>query len=190
MARFADKRDGFYVDVGAFHPFRWSNTCLLYQRGWRGLNIEPDPEALATFELHRTRDLNLQIAIANKSGEASFARSGEYAGIDGEGYLWSDREAERIKVTMRPLASVLEEHLPAGQGIDLLDVDCEGLDLEVLQSNDWQRFRPTIVLAEAHGTEGTALLTSFMESVGYQQLTRFHLTLVFEALPSGLPPHG
>jgi FkbM family methyltransferase len=184
VAHFAAKSQGFYVDVGAFDPFRWSNTCLLYQRGWRGLNIEPDPDAIGRFERYRTRDVNLQIAVSSTSGEASFARSGEYAGLDGEGYLWSERDAERITVPTQPLAQVLEARLPPGQQIDLLDVDCEGLDLVVLQSNDWRRFRPTLVLAEAHGPEETALLTGFMESVGYQQLTRFHLTFVFEAAAS------
>jgi hypothetical protein len=67
-SRFAGKRDGFYVDVGAFHPFNWSNTCLLYQRGWRGLNIEPDPEAIRLFERHRRRDLNVRTAVAGTPG--------------------------------------------------------------------------------------------------------------------------
>jgi FkbM family methyltransferase len=179
--RFAAQPEGFYVDVGAFHPFSWSNTCLLYRRGWRGLNIEPDPEAISLFERHRPRDLNVQLAVSSTPGEARFARSGEYAGIENEHYLWPDRDAPRIVVATQPLAAILEERLPPGQQIDLLDVDCEGLDLDVLQSNDWQRFRPTVVFAEAHDHDSAARITSLMLSVGYRHVTQFHLTLVFEA---------
>lgn len=179
--RFPGKRDGFYVDVGAFHPFRWSNTCLLYQRGWRGLNIEPDPDAVSLFNRYRTRDTNLQMAVARNLGSARFARSAEYAGLETERYLWADHDAERITVSTQPLAAILDQQLPPGQQIDLLDVDCEGLDLEVLQSNDWERFRPTVVLAEAHGVEEAAELAAFMDSVGYDHAAQFHVTWVFEA---------
>ena len=176
---FADKPSGFYVDVGAFHPFRWSNTCLLYQRGWTGLNIEPDPHALTLFNRYRRRDLNIQVAISSTPGEVNFACLGEYGGIEDDGYIWADREGERITVIAQRLATVLEERLPRGQTVDLLDVDCEGRDLDVLQSNDWTRFRPTVVLAEAHGEDEDARLTAFMDSVGYEDAGLFLFTHAF-----------
>jgi FkbM family methyltransferase len=177
--RFAEQHDGFYVDVGAFHPFAWSNTCLLYHRGWRGVNIEPDPEALELFNRYRPRDLNLQLAVASNPGEVSFARLAEYSHIEDQGSGRSD-DGERIVVMAQPLATVLAERLPPGQQIDLLDVDCEGRDLDVLRSNDWQRFRPAVVLAEAHSPELDAELTAFMDSVGYRRVGLFLLTVVFE----------
>lgn len=184
-ARFSGQPLGFYVDVGAFHPFRFSNTCLLYPRGWRGINIEPDPDALSLFERYRPRDLNVQMAVASVSGEATFKRAGAFAGIDDGSYLWHEHEGERITVTTQPLASILDERLPPDQHIDVLDVDCEGLDLDVLKSNDWRRFRPTIVLAEAHDLERSNLTTSFMQSVGYRPVTQIDLTLVFELVSTG-----
>jgi hypothetical protein len=47
-----------------------------------------------------------------------------------------------------PLAEILNAHLPDGRSIDFLTVDAEGLDLEVLCSNDWARFRPKVVVVE------------------------------------------
>jgi hypothetical protein len=44
---------GFYVDVGAYHPFKHSNTYLLYRAGWRGINIDPRPGSKALFDKHR-----------------------------------------------------------------------------------------------------------------------------------------
>ena len=43
---FKNKRDGFYVDVGCFHPKKHSNTYFLYKRGWRGVNIDMEEEKI------------------------------------------------------------------------------------------------------------------------------------------------
>jgi hypothetical protein len=57
------RRDpGFYVDVGAHHPQRFSNTYAFYLAGWRGLNIEPRPGSLSLFQRLRPRDINLNLA--------------------------------------------------------------------------------------------------------------------------------
>ncbi|TLD96815.1 hypothetical protein LS71_004220 [Helicobacter jaachi] len=58
------KRDsGFYVDVGAHHPFRFSNTYLFYTQGWRGINIDATPGSMEAFRKYRARDINLEMGI-------------------------------------------------------------------------------------------------------------------------------
>jgi len=42
-----------YLDIGAYHPWRFSNTALLYVRGSCGINVEAEPDALAAFDKHR-----------------------------------------------------------------------------------------------------------------------------------------
>src|SRR3954469_4320493 len=61
---FEHQSEGFYVDVGAHHPQRFSNTHLLHQRGWRGINIDATPGSMAAFRRARPHDVNLEIAIA------------------------------------------------------------------------------------------------------------------------------
>lgn len=56
---FDGKTNGFYVDVGAHHPFRFSNTYFFYRLGWSGINIEPNPEASDLFQSARRKDINL-----------------------------------------------------------------------------------------------------------------------------------
>jgi FkbM family methyltransferase len=175
---FGTQRDGFFVDVGAFHPYHLSNTHLLTRRGWRGINLEPVPTALAEFERHRRGDINLPYAVSTKRGPVTFAAAGSFAGIDDETHLWRGIQGERLVVEARPLSEILDEHLPAGRTIDLLDVDCEGHDLEVLRSNDWDRFRPRVVLAEHHEGAGESP-QSFLEANGYTLRARLSLTLVF-----------
>ena len=167
---FRGETEGFYVDVGAFHPFKASNTVRLHRRGWRGINIEPDPDGAAQLRRHRPDDTTVQVAVGASAGQAKFVRAGLTAGIDDAGRLWqATHTAPRITVDVMPLAAVLDEHLPGGQRIDLLDVDCEGHDLDVLMSNDWTKYRPRVVLAECHDERADAI-NSYLVGLGYRLL--------------------
>lgn len=157
---FEQKKDGFYVDVGAHHPQRFSNTYLFYKRGWRGINIDAMPGSMHSFNKVRPRDINLELGIAEQKAQLDYyvfnepALNGFSRGLSQErhaaesSYLITDV----IKVDVVPLHDVLDQYLPAGQGIDFMSVDVEGLDLQVLRSNDWNRCRPTYVLAEVLGS--------------------------------------
>ena len=64
---FSNKSNGIYIDIGAYHPYRFSNTCLLHNRGWSGLNIDPNKKSIDLFNLARPNDINLNIAVGDKS---------------------------------------------------------------------------------------------------------------------------
>ena len=154
-----DKRAGFYVDVGANHPKRFSNTRYFYRRGWRGINIDPVPGMKRLFDIYRPRDVNLQCAIARERGTMTYylfddsplngcsaELSAHRANV--QGYL----QIGHMEVPAVTLRQVLDEHLPAGTEIGFLTVDVEGMDLDVLQSNDWSRYRPRFILVEIKGS--------------------------------------
>lgn len=152
----AKQEKGFYVDVGAHHPKRFSNTHYFYMRGWRGINIEPNPAVHDLFKKMRSQDVNLQLGISDQPSELLYYEFDDPALNTFDEHLMRDREhntpyrviaTRRIKV--EPLASVLAAHMPSGQPINFLSVDVEGLDLNVLRSNDWERFRPRCVVSEA-----------------------------------------
>src|SRR6266487_4104160 len=63
---------GFYVDVGAFHPVQFSNTYLFYRKGWRGLNVEANPDALPEFHRKRPGDRTIQAVLSNVEEEREF----------------------------------------------------------------------------------------------------------------------
>jgi FkbM family methyltransferase len=153
---FERRREGFYVDVGAHHPMRFSNTCIFHERGWRGINIDPDPTAIALFQKCRPDDTNLQLGISDVSGTLNYYYFNEHALNTFDPVLARKREhipgyrlEKVLSVPVRRLEEVLAESLPANQLIDFLSVDAEGYDLNVLKSNNWSRFRPSFVLAEA-----------------------------------------
>jgi len=146
--------NGFYVDVGAHHPKRFSNTYLLYLQGWHGINIDATPGSMVTFNRIRKRDINLELAIGNQDKENIFYEFDEPAINSFDINVVSQHVKEGypiVKQTIihpKPLSEVLDAYLLANQTINLLSIDVEGLDSEVLSSNNWDKYRPSFVLVE------------------------------------------
>lgn len=177
---FRGRAGGFYVDVGAFDPVAYSNTYGFYRAGWRGIAVEPHPAKRAAFARRRPGDLVLACAVSDADGTAEFAVEGEFSGIVDDRFLHPGKTARRIVVPTRTLRGILAEHLPPGRSVDFLSVDCEGHDEAVLRSNDWGRYRPLVVLAEAFDPAGADRLAGFLGDQGYGRIGACGPTLVFE----------
>lgn len=148
------KGKGFYIDVGSNDPVFNSNTKRFYDRGWRGINIEPARNQFEKVSSARQRDINLNIGVGDVNGKLIFY------GVDGDSTLSSfDKnvatrmadayalEVVESEVCVLRLADIYRDHVK-GNHVDFMSVDAEGLDLDVLKSNDWDKFRPTLVMAE------------------------------------------
>lgn len=180
---------GFYVDVGAHHPARFSNTYLFYKRGWHGINIDAMPGGMRNFELMRPRDINIECGVAGSAGKLMYHRFNEPAlnTFDAvEAQLKNKPPYQLIDivdVSVDRLDALLEQHLPTGQQIDFLSVDVEGKDEEVLRSNDWTRYRPRFILAETLRADMLNLeacpVVQFLCSVGYKPLAKAYNTSFF-----------
>ena len=180
-SHFSDVEQGFYVDVGAFHPFQLSNTYLLYRKGWRGINIEPNPEGYRELVKHRNQDLNIHNAISSEDKMVDFTCDGAYSGINDATHLFRDRvpDATRIQVRARLLRSILNEHVPDSQTIHYMSIDCEGHDKVVIDSNDWNKFRPLLLLVEDHDLNHSTTTTGLLNDYGYHYYCRMGFTKVF-----------
>ena len=192
LTRFFDHQEkGFYVDVGAHHPFRFSNTYLLYLRGWRGINIDAMPGAMNAFEEWRSEDVNLECVVSNDTKPRRFFLYDEPAlnTISEEVVKQREIEAPQYHVTgsvvlpARRLGDILAEYLPPGQTIDLFNIDVEGHDLDVLQSNDWERFRPRVVVVELIAVGFAEMqdtdLYRFLAAQGYRMQSKLVNTAIF-----------
>lgn len=180
---------GFYVDVGAHHPVRFSNTYLFYRRGWRGINIDAMPGSMREFESIRPRDINIECGVAGSAGKLTYHRFNEPAlnTFDLAEAQHKNKPPyqllDTVEVAVERLDALLARFLPAGQRIDFLSVDVEGKDEEVLRSNDWNRYRPSFVLAETLRTDmlrlGECPVVQFMRSVGYTPVGKAYNTSFF-----------
>gem|GEM_PF-697555 len=155
---FAGQKTGFYVDIGACHPVEDSVTLHFYERGWHGINVEPDAALHALFPPARPRDVNLFLAVGRERGQAQFHPTG----TRGHGTLDAGIAAHRTDgqreqpVAMLRLADVIDCYAGPNQRIDFLKIDVEGWEADVVASGDWARHRPRIVVVEATDEQGAA----------------------------------
>jgi FkbM family methyltransferase len=152
---FEDKDYGFYVDVGAHHPERYSNTYFFYKKGWMGINIDAMPGSMSLFNSKRPRDINLELAVMESRGARTYFKFNEPALNSFSKTLSKNRSGlgnykilEQVEIIGMPLSQILNDNNLKGHKIDFLSIDVEGLDFEVLKSNDWSVHRPYIVLVE------------------------------------------
>ncbi len=184
---FADKQNGFYVDIGCNHPFNYSNTALLHIRnGWSGVNVDLDPRSIAQFEEARPNDRNVIAAVGREEGrmEATiFAHSSEMNTLGALNPHLEKLPHEKRMVDVLPLSTLLERHVPAGIAIDFLNVDVEGLDHDVLSSNDWTRYQPTVIVVEVPGLNMAGLaanpIHALLTSQGYALLSHTVITSIY-----------
>lgn len=176
VSRILTKKKGFYVDVGACHPLNMSNTHLFYLRGWRGINIEGNPRALVEFEKYRPEDTNIHAVISNSQREVVFQLNESFSlsRIIGDNEITIKHdgpEMETIKVKTQLLKDILNENLKQSD-IDLMSIDCEGHDLQVLESNDFDNYRPKVLIVEDHSSGDDSDISIFVRNLKYSQICR------------------
>jgi FkbM family methyltransferase len=183
------RHKGFYVDIGAHHPYRLSNTAFFYRKGWKGLNIEPTPSLIKAFYKHRKRDVNLNIGVSDSNSKLTFYEFNEPAlnSFDKEMSLERSKLplfkiiAER-EIPVYTLSEVLNKYVPENQKIDFFTIDAEGFDLAILQSNDWNKYIPNFILIEGDcDFENLAKneIYTFLKNKGYDLISKTRRTFVF-----------
>src|SRR3990167_1087643 len=145
---------GFYIDVGAAWPVEHSVTKAFYDRGWQGINIEPNPQLNQQLQEERRRDISLRVAVSDHEGvlPMSFVYDTGLSTLDeaiAEQHQSSGWEADRQDVRVTTLAAIWEQHVPTGQSVHFLKVDVKGFEESALRGNDWTKNRPWIVVVEA-----------------------------------------
>ena len=174
---------GFYVEVGAFHPMSLSNTYALHRKGWRGLAIDANPDLAKDFKRFRPGDKFVHSAVGRETGNIEMALFDDGAfncTVDQMDKVPEQvrRTIRRLKVPINTLASLLAKENV--RTVDFLSIDCEGNDLNVLQSNDWSRWKPRVVCVEDHALNWQqSEIVIFMESIGYALKFRAVFSSVF-----------
>jgi FkbM family methyltransferase len=186
---FEDVQDGFYIDIGACDPVQDSVTYSLYQKGWSGINVEPNLAFYNKLVASRKRDVNLRVAISDTEGTVSFQS------IDGSGISAIGTHAKEIAdqlgyatktetVKALTLAQVAEQYC-RGKNVHFLKIDVEGHELQVIKGADWTSFRPEVLVIEAvsaHSSVGVnvseleqILLSSRYSFAWFDGLNRFYV---------------
>lgn len=186
LNRFFDKKQyGFFLDIGAHHPRRFSNTYIFYLKGWRGINIDALPGTKNIFDAERPEDINLEVGISELESDLTYYSFNEPA-LNTFDKLEAEKKnglqnyfiEKEIKIKTFPLSYILDKYLQPNQHIDFMTIDVEGLDLQVLKSNNWDKYKPNLILVEELRTNIIGIIKS---SAIYSFLTKRGYVLYFRS---------
>ena len=179
---------GFYIDVGANDPVQDSVTKAFYDYGWRGINIEPVPQWFEKIVPERPRDINLQVAAGNQTGELVLYELPDTGLSTFDLSIAEKHEAERgyqkieRTVPVKTLTEICRDiHLSP---IHFLKIDVEGAEKQVLEGVDFSIIRPWIILVESTLPNSQIedyvrwepiLLNASYNSVYFDGLNRFYV---------------
>ncbi len=142
------------------------------QHGWNGINIEPNEAYFSLFNRLRVRDINLNCGIGQTEGILDYYKfdSSVYNTFDKKEFKGKRTPKEVLKVPVYRLERILEENNV--KDITFMNIDVEGMELAVLRSNDWNRWRPKYIFVEQKNMSVEELIFSeiykFLKEIGYR----------------------
>ena len=148
---FKNKKNGFYLDIGAQHPVSNNNTYLLFKKGWSGINIDLDEKNIDLFEIARPKDLNLRYAISDSEKEVDLFFYHESSPINTLSENVSNFQRAKVKkikkIQTKILDNVLDE-LNLEHHIDYMNIDVEGHEDQVLKGFNIKKYKPSVISVE------------------------------------------
>ena len=188
------KSEGVYIDIWANHPIRGNNTYLFYKKWWRGISVEPHKWLMKVINNKRPEDINLQIGI----GKTEWAL--EFYVFDGHAMSTCDTETvkrytaawqhvvDSYTVPIWTLERLCDTYIK-DKKIDILSVDVEGWDMNVLESNNWDKYRPIYIILETveygrnwRGTwiKQTEAFDIYLGSKGYKMAAETGINTIYK----------
>tara|TARA_B100001013_G_scaffold335467_1_gene253936 strand:- start:123 stop:719 length:597 start_codon:yes stop_codon:yes gene_type:complete len=170
---FKDKKSGFYVDVGCYHPIHRNNTYLLHKQNWRGINIDVSQFSVELFDHLRPDDLNYNCAVSNKNETVKLFFQKELSQLS----TIENDQAKKVfqgnikekEIQAFTLDEILNRDKYKNVKIDFLNIDVEGADFKVLNGLSFQKFNPELICVEIHDKEiKESKIYNFLKDKNYQ----------------------
>ena len=154
---FKKKKNGFYVDVGCYHPIHRNNTYLLHKQDWKGINIDVSQFSIDLFNYLRPNDLNYNCAISNKNETVKIFYQKELSQLS----TIENEQAKKVfqgnikekEIQAFTLDKILKKDKFKDTKIDFLNIDVEGADFKVLEGLSFDKFKPELICIEIHDKE-------------------------------------
>lgn len=186
---FQNKNAGFYLDIGAYHPYKYSNTYKLYKKGWKGINIDAGKESISLFNMVRVRDRNI---LATVGGKSTTAYLYEFEDAVFNTIIKENKEAvinakqsklrNKYPVKVIGINEIIKRYVRTKK-VDYLNIDAEGVSYEILKSINYRLFKPSLISVEKENM-GMDIKDDkcviFMKSKGYALLSSTPMTHVFK----------
>jgi len=186
---------GFYLDCGAYHPRSMSMTARLRLFGWRGVNVDIDSTVVEGLQQDIPGDISVCAALDEADGvEVDFfkyedavlntilpAQHAHLQRIERSNELFTSFvSSERVRTTS--LRSLIRQHA-SGEKIDFVNLDLEGVELNVLRGFPWEEHTPSVFSIEIHGLDTSRFcendIVQFMVDHGYRLQSYVFHTAIF-----------
>ena len=158
---FKDKQKGIYLDIGCFNPFMYSNTCLLHQKGWMGINIDINPTSIDLFNIARPNDFNICTTVNNEKKLFEVYFDDPFSPLntlDSKFYKNLDKSFSTNKKNISVESKSIDEIISLSDiktDIDFINIDVEGNDYKILTQIDIQKLKPKLISIETHNVDGS-----------------------------------
>ena len=151
---FESNYKGTYVDIGCFHPTKYSNTRKMYNLGWSGLNIDLNPITIELFNFKRPKDINICAALSNKIKKAKLYIHHDLSSqntLSDNHVSWMKKNfgLNKLKtkiIKTNRLDKILKKFKISN--IDFLNIDIEGLELEVMSTLNLKKLNIKVICIE------------------------------------------
>jgi FkbM family methyltransferase len=156
---FKNKQRGKYLDIGCFHPLMYSNTCLLYRKGWSGVNIDLNQTTIDLFNIARPNDLNICRIIGSEEKKVKVYFDSLFSPVNtADEIFYTEHKKTFFKnkfireVISEKFHNIVEKnHI---EEIDFINIDVEGMDYQVLRQIDLNKIKVSLLAIETHYVSG------------------------------------
>ena len=168
---------GKYVDIGCYHPIKYSNTALLYKKGWTGINIDLNKTTIDLFNFTRLRDKNIFACLSDREKIVDMYIDNEFSALNS---IYKNniknhkiKKYQKIKINTKVFSNVVKEKF------DFLNIDCEGNDYNILKTIDLKKYNPQIICIEV-SEKNKKLIYKYLNANHYKLLTIRSLSHIFK----------
>ena len=173
-------KNGKYVDVGAFHPIKYSNTCLLFNKGWSGINIDLNPTSIDYFKILRPKDKNVCCAISNKEKKTRIFINNIFSPLNTISRKHASRFNFDSKNELQFFTKSRKFNNIVKKKFNFLNIDIEGLDYQVLKSINFNKYRPNLICIEILDKKKLKDIKRYLNKFEYYYIKRFAASYLFE----------
>ena len=168
---------GKFVDIGCYHPIKYSNTALLYKKGWSGINIDLNKTSIDLFNFTRLRDKNILACLSNREKIIDIYIHNEFSALNSINNdnikKFKIKKYQKIKIKTKIFSSIVKEKF------DFLNIDCEGNDYNILKTINLKKFKPKIICIEV-SKRNKKFIYKYLNTNYYKLLTTRSLSHIFK----------
>ena len=168
---------GKYVDIGCFHPVKYSNTALLNKKGWSGVNIDLNEVSIKFFNACRKGDLNITACLSDKKEDVIIYMDSEFSALNS---IYSDnskifklKKYKKLTMKTKTFSELVDKNF------DFLNIDCEGNDYKILKTINLKKYTPKLINVEVSKTDKKKIY-KYLNFYGYRLLSKSSLSHIFK----------